>query len=97
MIVVMSVVGYFVQLIDDKVTAKDILYQQWILYPSWETALAAAAAIVFKYANNDDENKPICTIRATSKSTCHSMGYVTAYRLESKDVIICPVVSQSGA
>ena len=90
----MSIIGYFVQLVDDEVTAKDILYQQWILHPSWEAAVAAAVAIVSKQAN-DDETKPICTLRATSKSTCHTMGYALAYRLESKDVIICPVLDIS--
>jgi hypothetical protein len=88
----MEIIGYFVQVVDDEVTAKDILYQQRILYPTWEAALDAASKLVSKHAHND-QISPICTLRSTSKSTCHSMGYVMAYRLESKEVLMFPVLA----
>lgn len=86
-----AIVGYLVQVVDDEVTAKDVLYQQWILYPTWEAAVAAASTITSKHT--DEGDKVICTLRGTSKSTCHTMGHVMAYRLDSKDVIICPVTA----
>jgi hypothetical protein len=87
----MSIVGYLVHLVDDEVTAKDIFYQQWILYPTWESALAAASKITSTLTADGDY--VLCTLRGSSKSICHTMGHVIAYRLDSKDVIICPVTS----
>ena len=87
----MSIIGYLVHLVDDEVTAKDVLYRQWILYPTWESALAAASKIASTLTA--DGEYAICTLRHTSKSTCHTIGHVMAYRLDSKDVIICPVTS----
>jgi hypothetical protein len=87
----MSIIGYLVHLVDDEVTAKDVLYRQWILYPTWEDALVTASNIAANLTS--DGEYVLCTLRESSKSTCHTIGHVMAYRLDSKDVIICPVNS----
>jgi hypothetical protein len=82
-----KIIGYLVYLVNNEVTAQDILYQNRILYPKWEDATAAAAVLA------QTSTRPICLLRSTSQSNCHAYGYTTAYRLDSADVVIFPIAT----
>ncbi len=90
----MEIVGYLVYVVNTEVTAQDVLYQNRVLYPKWEDALMAAGETAHKTAN-EHAGKAICLIRDTSKSICHNNGYTTAYRLNSVDILIFPVLKHS--
>ena len=86
----MNVIGYLVYLVNNEVTAQDILYQNRVLYPKWEEATAVAGALAEK-TSNEYSGKPICVLRSTSRTICHDNGYTTAFRLNSADILIFPV------
>lgn len=86
----MEIIGYLVYLVNNEVTTQDILYQNRVLYSTWEAATAAAGEMARKC-----EGKPICLLRSTSRNICHDNGYTTAYRLHSADVLIFPVHAPS--
>lgn len=85
MLEIMEIIGYLVYVVNHEVTSQDILYQNRILYSNWEEATKGAAELTTRFEN------PICCLRSASKTSCDKQGYITAYRLESADVIILPV------
>ena len=90
----MENIGYLVYLVNNEVTTQDILYQNRVLYPKWENAIAAAGEIAQK-TSNEYSGKAICLLRSTSQSLCNDNGYTTAYRLNTVDVLIFPVLKQN--
>lgn len=86
----MNVIGYLVYLVNNEVTAQDILYQNRVLYPTWEEAISAADTMA-KKTSNEYTSKPICLLRNASRTICHDNGYTTAFRLDSADILIFPV------
>lgn len=86
----MEIIGYLVYLVNNEVTTQDILYQNRVLYSTWEAATAAAAALAQKMSN-EFSSRPLCLLRSTSLNICHDNGYTTVYRLHSADVLIFPV------
>jgi hypothetical protein len=89
-IAIMEIIGYLVYLVNNEVTTQDILYQNRVLYPKWEEATAAAGVLAQK-TSNEYTSKPICLLRSASRTICHDIGYTTAFRLHSADILIFPV------
>lgn len=87
----MEITGYFVYLVkNSEVITQDILYQNRVLYPTWEEAISAADTLA-KKLSNEFSSRPFCLLRSTSQTICHDNGYTTAFRLDSTDILIFPV------
>ncbi len=81
----MEIIGYLVYLVNHEVTTQDILFQNRVLFTTWDDATTAAEELAKTFSNR------ICLIRSTSKTNCHANGYTTAYRLDSADILIFTV------